>query len=86
MAEVRGSRHVPGPNVIASLWKVNDVATLVLMVEFYANLWQSNLIVIIDPSGHVEVETVLHATNREFEQAALEKRHCALAPQLATVR
>jgi CHAT domain-containing protein len=29
--------------VIASLWKVDDAATLLLMEEFYANLWQKKL-------------------------------------------
>src|SRR5207244_12891824 len=28
-----------GPNVIASLWKVNDAATAALMAKFYHELW-----------------------------------------------
>ena len=36
--------HVTGcRNVIASLWKVGDVPTLVLMEEFYRNLWEKKL-------------------------------------------
>ena len=36
--------HVVGcQNVIASLWKVGDVPTLVLMEEFYHNLWEKKL-------------------------------------------
>ena len=36
--------HVVGcQNVIASLWKVGDVPTLVLMEEFYRNLWEKKL-------------------------------------------
>ena len=36
--------HVAGcQNVIASLWKVGDVPTLVLMEEFYRNLWEKKL-------------------------------------------
>ena len=36
--------HVAGcRNVIASLWKVDDVPTLVLMEEFYRNLWEKKL-------------------------------------------
>src|SRR5205807_3759016 len=32
--------HVAGcPNVIASLWKVNDAATAALMAKFYHELW-----------------------------------------------
>lgn len=36
--------HLAGcQNVIASLWKVDDWATTVLMEEFYRNLWQTKL-------------------------------------------
>ncbi|MGH7222322.1 MAG: CHAT domain-containing protein, partial [Gemmataceae bacterium] len=36
--------HLAGcPNVIASLWKVDDAATNVLMAEFYHKLWGQNL-------------------------------------------
>ena len=32
--------HLAGcPNVIASLWKVNDAATAALMAKFYHELW-----------------------------------------------
>ena len=29
-------------NVVASLWKVDDAATAVLMCEFYRQLWEKN--------------------------------------------
>jgi CHAT domain-containing protein/tetratricopeptide (TPR) repeat protein len=35
--------HVAGcPNVIASLWKINDAATAALMAKFYHELWANN--------------------------------------------
>jgi CHAT domain-containing protein/tetratricopeptide (TPR) repeat protein len=36
--------HIAGcKNVIASLWKVDDAATMILMEEFYRNLWEKKL-------------------------------------------
>ncbi len=36
--------HLAGSrDVVGSLWQVNDAATMVLMTEFYKNLWERKL-------------------------------------------
>ena len=88
VAGLQRAFHLAGvPNVMTSLWRVQDVPTLVLMEEFYRRLWdrekplppaealrEAQLAVLRDP-GRVE-------RRREALRAELVKR---LAAQAASV-
>jgi CHAT domain-containing protein/tetratricopeptide (TPR) repeat protein len=55
-------------NVIASLWKVDDLATAALMTEFYTNLWDKNLPP-LEALRQAQL-ALFHADTKQFEAMA----------------